>query len=106
MNASDLQLWNIVIPTHENDQVTVTPDQVTNIGDFIVDTVGGYSLPFDKRLGGVFKNADGDLLNEESAVIQVAANLEQVSKIACFIKGYLNQESVMFYQVSPHAFFV
>lgn len=106
MNKSDLQLWNVVIPSVENDKIVITADQITTIGDFIVLQVGGYSLPFDRRIEGVFQNAEGNLLNEESAILQVAANLEQVTRIACFIKSYLKQESVMFYQVSPHAFFV
>lgn len=105
MNASDLQLWDVLVPARSNGELQATEDQIIEIGDFVVDLVGGYSLVNDK-VKGTFQNAQGDLLEETSVVLRVAATLQDTTKIACFIKTTLKQESVMFYQVSPHAFFV
>lgn len=105
MNKSDLQLWNLLLPMSYNDGDAITNLDDKLIGDFIIEVAGGYTYPF-VNVTGFYQNNDDTLVREGLRTIQIAATLEDISKIACYVKTVLKQESVMFYQVSPHAFFV
>ena len=106
MNASDLQLWNLLVPRNDNYGEFFPQSVLDNLGNYIVEQAGGYTYPGTSDSVGYYKTKEEDMIKDVLMGVHIATDLQTITKIACFAKKLLGQESVMFYQVSPHVFFV
>lgn len=97
---NNFELWEILVPTHDNNNNEFAVDKHKEWDAFVEKTTGGASIA--KKIKGSWINEDKKTIRETMIPVRIACDEIHIEKIADFTARHYNQDAIMYYRLSNY----
>lgn len=93
-----VKLWEILVPTHDNDNLKIDIEHHKKWDIYVQELTKG--LTIQKTAKGIWLNQNETKFEESMIPVKIACSHDQIEKIADFTAKHYKQEAVMYYMLS------